>query len=823
MKTNNLGKVGISSSKRPRARFNLSHDVNTTCGFGETQPLFCRHMQPNSKMVVDPKQLVRLAPMVAPTFGRMHYRSFATFIPFSDLSENFAALMAQTTISRGGKTFVPKRIPTMELRNLSALCLVGAQITMYAKYSDDAGYSNAYVSLGDSCHWDTPASELAFPTFGYASTLLGHFAPKDSINHSSTIFPDVFGFTSGTASQSGWLDLSWLLDGPSAYRGKDGYSGYAKFNRMFIPVANPTAASFFSYVPRTETEKLDVVDYYPYSPVLPDSADFLIGHEVNVLQTDKTTTQPNRVYFAIKLSSFGKRIRKILLGLGYQINFGSAEQVSLYPLFAYYKAYFDSFGLTLFQNWESTNAAKMLSWFDYENKFADVVTNTSRSDWSDNYLDAAFWRSSKTVDNGSEPMTDDTITRNLWSFFVDLGNTFATDSQDYVSAHIATTAVSPKLGLSSEFIDVDSVGAGITEINSSENSPTEPVNSHAYVNKVIHGNLDSEYLKKLYKWTNYNTIAGRRIAELLRAQGLGAYVDECKSNFIGSYDLQINIDDVVSSADTKVGASDEGALLGQYGGKGLSFGKGRKWSWETSEDGYFIVMAAMIPQSGYCQAVDGDLLCVEKLDFYNPEFDGLGMEATRKLQVLGTANVFRTASDGGNSSSYGVFDKWNKNFGFIPRYSSLKIANNKMNGDFNLRSTRTKFLPYTMDKLIDVDDKQIVAVDGQRGYEVYKFADGLALDSVPTANPIWRFVARYPWLENYNRIFANTGSDVLQYLVNVVGTSSWFDLESQQEDNFLVHNVFNVQYYAAMLPIEESFETKNNGNEGASNTGMSKA
>ena len=49
MKTSNLGNVAVSTATRKREKFNLTHDVNTTCGFGETQPLVCRLLPPNTK------------------------------------------------------------------------------------------------------------------------------------------------------------------------------------------------------------------------------------------------------------------------------------------------------------------------------------------------------------------------------------------------------------------------------------------------------------------------------------------------------------------------------------------------------------------------------------------------------------------------------------------------------------------------------------------------------------------------------------------------------------------------------------------------------
>lgn len=66
MKTNTLGKVKMQSSVRPRSRFDLTHNVNTTFGFGETQPLSCRLLVPGTKSICSNESLIRLAPMVSP-------------------------------------------------------------------------------------------------------------------------------------------------------------------------------------------------------------------------------------------------------------------------------------------------------------------------------------------------------------------------------------------------------------------------------------------------------------------------------------------------------------------------------------------------------------------------------------------------------------------------------------------------------------------------------------------------------------------------------------------------------------------------------------
>ena len=96
MKTNKLDAIKVQKSGHPRAKFNLSHDVNTTCGFGEIQPLMCRFSVPGTKHVLDIESLVRCAPMPAPTFGRVSYKTWSSFVNLSSLFPNaknmFAAL-----------------------------------------------------------------------------------------------------------------------------------------------------------------------------------------------------------------------------------------------------------------------------------------------------------------------------------------------------------------------------------------------------------------------------------------------------------------------------------------------------------------------------------------------------------------------------------------------------------------------------------------------------------------------------------------------------------------------------------------------------------
>lgn len=171
---------------------------------------------------------------------------------------------------------------------------------------------------------------------------------------------------------------------------------------------------------------------------------------------------------------------------------------------------------------------------------------------------------------------------------------------------------------------------------------------HAFINNVLHSALDSEVLKRLYRIVNRETIAGRRIAQLLEAQGLGEYVKRCKSTFIGHDKVPIDIFDVTATSDTLQRTSGQGMYLGEYVGKGVGQSKTKRFKFRNDEIGYIIELAAIVPESGWTNGVDAATRAIKKYDFYHADVDGLGMEATRKNAVCGV-QLYRVGS--GSSSA----------------------------------------------------------------------------------------------------------------------------------------------------------------------------
>lgn len=117
-------------------------------------------------------------------------------------------------------------------------------------------------------------------------------------------------------------------------------------------------------------------------------------------------------------------------------------------------------------------------------------------------------------------------------------------------------------------------------------------------------------------------------------------------------------------------------------------------------------------------------------------------------------------------------------FGFVPRYSNLKVGRNIVNGDLSLHSMKNSMLPYTYDRSLPVYKKK-VSTDGSISLEYPSYLPKYVNDNFRRLDPTDR-------LGDFNRIFNYTSNDV---------------------DHFIIHNIFNVTAIAPFKPLAESFDT----------------
>lgn len=843
MKVNKQGKIKVPKSGFKRSKFNLSHDVNSTFSFGEIQPVGCRMLQPGSKTTMSTQSLIRLAPLVAPTFGRVKYKTFNQFVDVMDIFPNYDAMMAQQPVNRNGRTKVPQKIPSVKLGQLSSWCYQGAKASIYwvdeAIYGTNPMRANA-AEAGQYVTWFKP-TVTGYTLPSNVTTMLGYisgngkaFVPSPSsttwnaIPGAPKLYPDWLG-------SSGFYQMMFpkRMNSDSWNSAYAGDTTYADVDYQIVLSNNDLTGSADTLLPFNPSVLADAIVANPSSAyVSMSSADSLI--EFKVTTQDSGGNDVDHYYcLALEFSDYGKRIRKILQGCGYQVDIGSNEDVSILPLLAQYKAYFDIFGLQLYQGWETTYCAKLIDYI--KNNFIETIDFER---YAGQPTDAIRIASMPYITSNAAYQTD--VFTSFCSFmFAEVAQEWYTEDPDWIGSHMSKLAVSPTgpdashnggmITVDSSGIDLDTVhltnndgwyaGDAIDfgQIDSNGDSAIVGSSSasavHAYITQLEHSQVDAELLKRLYKWTNRNSVLGREIAKLLRAQGLGDYVDECKSNYIGATDTMITISDVVSTSDTQSEEVDSygrvttsGAVLGEYGGKGLQFIEDKILMFENDSLGYWITLACIAPESGYVQGLDPTLTALDKFSLYNPDFDALGMELTKKSVLVGCNYDVRSVN-----SVHGTANRLG--FGFTPRYSKFKVASNIVNGDFNRHALRNTYLPYTLDKQLYVNDfdvtrEELVTLSNGDVIGVVDLKRSLVPETTPVAGNIWRTPTKYPWLGHFNRIFMNIGdrrSTDLTESGTYHGGDSAIGFTDFNADNFLMHSIVGMTTYAPMKPIEESY------------------
>ncbi|QCS36358.1 major capsid protein [Capybara microvirus Cap3_SP_315] len=464
-----------------------------------------------------------------------------------------------------------------------------------------------------------------------------------------------------------------------------------------------------------------------------DGADYILGNFYGGV---------NNPLCCIRLLPKGRFLQKIFLGLGYVIDNCNTESLSMLPLFAYYKAYFDLFNTPTYTNYEETFCYQLLQKAE---KNGELI------------FDLAHYNA------------------DVNTFISQLVTCYYTSENDFISAHTLTPTVqgsrdASRFGRLIGF-DEDSLLTLSSSFNLNDigipNLNTDDITGFTQIQDDI--------LKKLYVLSNKNTIIGNRIEELLRSRGFNEFVDKCHTDFIGKSEDVISISQVVSTSGTEL------ATLGDYSGLGVGYNKSQNFTFTTKHIGIALSLATIVPQSTYNNQIRGSLRCISPDTIYNPEFDGLGYDLTP------TSSVFNCT---------GVQLGKPETFGYIPRYSSLKVSSNILSGDFARRSLRNSYSPYHLDKMIStLEIKQINTSN------IKEFSIVPQSYVIPQAGELWRYPTRFDWLGNFNRIFVDN--------TNLV-------------DNFIGHYVFKIQLWTHMLAIEETFGTIEDPNSPTKTNNISK-
>ena len=145
-----IPKINLGVNKR-RSKSNLSFDSQTTANIGFVQPTLCRMLVPNASAKIKSRTLVRMSPLVNPTFGRLSQRDYYSFVRMSDLYKPWAEFLSGKPYSNYEESYIPTSLPRFNLNHVVAAII--------------ANYSYIGVSVGSNPYVDVKVN----PAFSYAS------------------------------------------------------------------------------------------------------------------------------------------------------------------------------------------------------------------------------------------------------------------------------------------------------------------------------------------------------------------------------------------------------------------------------------------------------------------------------------------------------------------------------------------------------------------------------------------------------------------------------------------------------------------------------
>lgn len=505
----------------------------------------------------------------------------------------------------------------------------------------------------------------------------------------------------------------------------------------------------------------DSVHFPSLGPVSFFDADYIVP----VYNTISGATSPFG-FICFKYSNFARNLRKQFVGLGYGLQLEDNTPVSFAPLLAFYKTYFDTFGLTRVKAFESTSCYALIR----------LITNYE--------IDFGLGMFTQ-VDPTSKSLNRHSL---FIDFMSELASLYYTSSNTFIAAHREKPNNNTYMPLGGQtFLEAN----GSTDnrlLGMSDSQPQPHLNIGVLSNSSNLTQLSLDLLKRVTRFVAKDSAIGYRISEWVKVHYGADVVNTLfeDSNFISESTTPIDISDVFSTSDTaNVGSVDKGDHLGAYAGKGIGFNK-NGCSFHARSHGYLFMFSVIVPSVRDFVGSDPTLYAIDKDTIPVPDFDALGMEVTPRGALLGDNFI---------ASKRGEFT--DKSFGFVPRYSAFKVKKDVVNGDMYLGHFKRDLQPYYLDRIpynnfienVDVKVNGLIHVDG------------LTFGNSPNASTNWQVLDSKSNIGNFNRLFYDEGNISSDY---------------NKPENFIVQTVFDFKVKNFLKPISESYETFDDSNDSSS-------
>lgn len=628
-------KFSLKTGRGKNTRIPLPHHVKTTSDFFKFKPLLCREVVPGDDFDVEMKSFVRMTPMPRPTFGRIKFHNRAFFVPYRTVMEGFTHFIEDINY------------PTAE-------GLVKIQRTPYFTNADVA---DVLLSLSNSSSNDFYWRGVdSYPTMKVMVSVTGNICVwRNGSDHLSFFQKD-----DGTIEAYVWSSIAKFPFSKFIYYYDDVDCGtYTVSSNKFVITDSQNSKQYY-FVGTPGSRPGVYTGYFDKrsgeSDVYPD------------ISEDDFSKVTFDFFFGGKFYQFSPTARRfygLLISLGYRVSFRYSGSAGSYAfsdttpkaagkLLAFVKVYLDWYYPA---QYSQSSSLQML--FYGVSSSGRQITQAELMEIAD--IDFACYDRDYFTSAWSNPA----------------GPTVADSHVSLVDTSVVTR------GGSDNYRD-RVVNYDLTNSHGSKNgTPTVvPASTGATaLNNLSYYMIES--LRALSNMMRRHQLAGyRAIDRYLADRGYKISDDRIsRSYWLGSQSYDAEIGDIMSTADT------DGAPLGEYAGKGIAYTDqegNNHFKLDNSEEfGFFIIVSSIVPETGYVQGEMRENLHLNRLDFFQGDFDNIGTQPIQVSELFYDEGM-KSFADYSVMSS----DPGDQVFGFTPRYAEYKIGYDFLTGDFAIPSRR---------------------------------------------------------------------------------------------------------------------------------------
>lgn len=193
------------------------------------------------------------------------------------------------------------------------------------------------------------------------------------------------------------------------------------------------------------------------------------------------------------------------------------------------------------------------------------------------------------------------------------------------------------------------------------------------------------FASHLMEYFERGLVAGGRYDDWVEAQyGVKCNRDLCIPEFLGRISSSVVFQDVVSTSNSQAPDSTAETGLGDLGGRGHGYVRGRKIRFSAEENGYFMCIATLVPRVSYCEGVAPYLFKSDLMDVHSPQLERIGFQLLPEGYATYQPQYTYQLDSSGKpvSANFNFRNRMGSGYGFQPAWTEYRTALDRSCGEF---------------------------------------------------------------------------------------------------------------------------------------------